>query len=141
MIALKKTLMRFKFIDLLEEITMRVFQKLIGGLAQNQKQNLAKSQNVWEDYKKSVINGTNNTYSSFNPEFTNNTDLQLELKLNKCVFCEVLEVHDELNLAPLMCEYDSIFTFAIADYIIFERPKTIAEGFNCCVFRYLPRAG
>ncbi|MFX1427702.1 MAG: L-2-amino-thiazoline-4-carboxylic acid hydrolase [Promethearchaeota archaeon] len=123
-------------IDEMLELSMRIFQKLVGPLADMQKEELKRADDKWKTFKESIIHGTRSTYSSFKPKFIKNDEKVLEFHLNKCIFYEVFKVHKELVLAPILCFYDEIFAEAVEEWITFERPKTIANGEDYCQFCY-----
>ena len=84
-----------------------------------------------------MIFGTNNTFISFEPQFIQNDEKVLEFHLNNCIFYNIFQAHGEISLAPLLCYYDDIFASAVEEWIEFKRPKTIADGFEYCQFRYI----
>ncbi|MFX1281691.1 MAG: L-2-amino-thiazoline-4-carboxylic acid hydrolase [Promethearchaeota archaeon] len=124
-------------IDDMLEISMKIFQELVGPLAAMQKRKLKNEDDKWQTFKESTIDDTRSTYSSFNPEFVNNNDKVLEFHLNKCIFYEVFKAHGELPLAPVLCLYDKLFAEAVEEWIVFKRPKTIAHGEKYCQFCYM----
>jgi hypothetical protein len=134
--ALKVILSLDVSIDEMKEISMKIFQKLVGPLADVLKNELELANNKWETFKEGTINGTKSTYNSFNPEFVKNNDRELEFHFHKCVFYEVFKANGELDLAPILCFYDNIFTKAVEEWIDFKRPKTIANGEEYCQFCY-----
>ncbi len=135
--ALKKESTFSTSIEQVKNIMMEIFQDFVGPLAEMQKNGLQNSDNKWKKFKDSTIFGTDNTYSSFNPEFIKNDDKILEFHLKKCIFFEVFKVHEELSLAPILCFYDDIFANAVDEWIDFKRPKTIADGDVLCQFCYI----
>lgn len=135
--ALKKESTFSTSIEQVKNIMMEIFQDFVGPLAEMQKNGLQNSDNKWKKFKDSTIFGTDNTYSSFNPEFIKNDDKILEFHLKKCIFFEVFKVHEELSLAPILCFYDDIFANAVDEWIDFKRPKTIADGDDLCQFCYI----
>lgn len=124
-------------IDQVKDILMEIFRDFVGPLAEMQKDGLKNTSDKWKKFKQSTIFGTNNTYSSFDPEFVKNNDNELAFHLKKCVFYEVFKVNDELSLAPILCFYDDIFAEAVEEWISFKRPKTIADGDDYCQFCYI----
>lgn len=124
-------------IDDMLEISMKIFQELVGPLAAMQKQKLKIVDDKWKTFKESTIDDTRSTYSSFNPEFVKNNEKVLEFHLSKCIFYEVFKAHKQLPLAPVLCFYDKIISEAVEEWIAFERPKTIAHGEEYCQFRYI----
>jgi len=126
-------------IDDIKEISIKIFQELVGPLADMQKNELNMVENKWKTFKESTINGTSTTYSSFNPKFIKGNEEVLEFHLNKCIFYEVFKVHEELALAPILCFYDHIFAAAVEEWIDFKRSKTIADGADYCQFCYIFR--
>ena len=135
--ALKKESTFSTSMEQVKDIMMEIFQDFVGPLAEMQKNGLRNSDNKWKKFKDSTIFGTDNTYSSFNPEIIKNDDKMLEFHLKKCIFFEVFKVHEELSLAPILCFYDDIFANAVEEWIDFKRPKTIAEGDDLCQFCYI----
>jgi len=135
--ALKKESTFSTSIEQVKNIMMEIFQDFVGPLAEMQKNGLQNSDNKWKKFKDSTIFGTDNTYSSFNPEFIKNDDKILEFHLKKCIFFEVFKVHEELSLAPILCFYDDIFANAVDEWIDFKRSKTIADGDDLCQFCYI----
>ena len=135
--ALKKESTFSTSMEQVRDIMMEIFQEFVGPLAEMQKNGLRNSDNKWKKFKDSTIFGTDNTYSSFNPEFIKNDEKILEFHLKKCIFFEVFKVHEELSLAPILCFYDDIFANAVEEWIDFKRPKTIAEGDDLCQFCYI----
>ena len=140
-IALYRALKKQSFLSIsigqVKEIMMKIFLDFVGPLAEMQKDGLKNSSDKWKKFKETTIFGTNNTYSSFKPEFVKDDDKLLEFHLNKCIFFEVFKVHGELSLAPVLCFYDNIFAEAVEEWISFKRPKTIADGANYCQFCYI----
>ncbi len=123
-------------IDKLREISMEIFRDLVGSLAEMQKSRLKNATDKWRSFKEATIFGTENTYSSFDPEFIQNDEKTLIFHLNKCVYFEVFEVHNEQSIAPILCDYDEIFAEVVKEWISFTRPKIIAEGDKFCEFCY-----
>lgn len=126
-------------LDLIKKLIMRIFREFIGPLAEMQKNGLKKSEDKWNKFKEQTVFGTENTYSSFEPLFVKNDDTMLEFHLKRCVYYDVFKAHGELDLAPILCYYDDIFAEAIQEWINFERPKTIADGYAYCQFIYFPK--
>lgn len=134
--ALKKDFSLSISKEQLKDIMMEIFREFVGPLAEMQKNGLQKSNNKWKKFKDFTIFGTNNTYSSFEPEFVKNDEKTLEFHLKKCIFFEVFKAHGEISLAPILCSYDDIFAIAVEKWISFNRPKTIADGAEYCQFCY-----
>lgn len=122
--------------ELVSKIMNEVFVEFVGYLADMQRRGLENVEDKWKKFKTSTIYGTENTYSSFLPEFVENTDSRLTFDLKKCVFMEVLQSHNESELGSIMCDYDYIFSNAISEWITFERPQTIEAGDAKCTFSY-----
>ncbi|MHA1931962.1 MAG: L-2-amino-thiazoline-4-carboxylic acid hydrolase [Promethearchaeota archaeon] len=139
--ALKKQSFLSISIDQVKGIIIKTFRDFVGPLAEMQREGLKDSANKWKKYKDTTIFGTNNTYSSFDPEFVRNDNKILEFHLKKCVFFEVFRAHNELSLAPILCLYDNIFAEAVEEWISFKRPKTIADGDDYCQFCYTFKNG
>jgi hypothetical protein len=139
--ALKKDPSISTSTEQVKDIMIRIFQDFVGPLAEMQKNGLQNSDNKWKKFKDSTIFGTDNTYSSFDPEFIKNDSKILEFHLKKCIFVEVFKVHGELSLAPILCFYDDIFANALEEWIDFKRPKTIADGDGYCQFLYILKVG
>lgn len=135
--ALKKLSFLSVSINQVKDIMLNIFRGFVGPLAEMQKDGLKNSGDKWQKFKESTIFGTNNTYSSFEPEFIKDDDEKLEFHLKKCVFYEVFNAHDELSLAPILCFYDDIFAEAVEEWISFIRPKTIVSGDDFCQFCYI----
>lgn len=74
-------------------------------------------------------------------EVTRADDDALEFTVNRCRF---VEVYRDLGLghlaATLSCNRDGAFATAFDPSIELERPQTIAEGADTCLFRYRRRA-
>ena len=119
-----------------KDIMMELFREFVGPLAEMQRNRLKNAPNKWKAFKDSTIFGTNNTYSSFEPEFIQNNEQTLEFHLHKCIFYEIFRSHGEEALAPILCAYDEIFAEVVEDWISFQRPETIADGFKQCDFLY-----
>jgi len=124
-------------IDQVKDIMMEIFRDFVGPLAEMQKNSIKNSADKWKKFKETTIFGTNNTYSSFKPEFIKNDNNMLEFHLRHCVFFEVFKAHGELSLAHILCFYDDIFAEAVEEWISFKRPKTIADGAEYCQFYYI----
>lgn len=135
--ALKKESSISISIDQVKDILMDIFRDFVGPLAEMQKDGLKNATDKWKKFKETTIFGTNNTYSSFKPEFVKNDINTLEFHLKHCVFYEVFRAHGELSLAPILCFYDDIFAEAVEEWISFIRPKTIADGDDFCQFCYI----
>lgn len=125
-------------LDLIKNLMMRTFREFVGPIAEMQKNGLKNVNDKWEKFREQTVFGTKNTNSSFDPVFIKNNDNNLEFHLNRCVFYEILNAHGEPDLAPILCDYDSIFSEAVQEWITFRRPKTIADGFPSCHFVYFP---
>lgn len=134
--ALKEYLVPKISLEDFSKIMMEIFRDLVGSLAEMQKQQINHATNKWKSFKEATVFGTENTYSSFEPVFIQNDDGVLKFQLNKCIYFEVFKVHNELALAPILCNYDEIFAEAVDEWILFTRPKMIAEGDNYCEFKY-----
>ena len=134
--ALKKESSISISIDQVKDIMMDIFYNFVGPLADMQKNGLKNTTDIWKKFRETTVFGTNNTYSSFEPEFIRNDNKILEFHLKKCVFFEVFNVHGELSLAPILCFYDDIFAEAVEEWISFKRSKTIADGDEYCQFSY-----
>jgi len=134
--ALKDRVSHSISIDKLNEIMLEIFRDLVGSLAEMQKSRIKNASDKWKSFKETTIFGTENTYSSFEPEFIQNDEKILKFHLNKCVFFEVFKVHDEQSIATILCNYDQIFAEAVEEWIFFTRPKIIAEGDDLCEFCY-----
>ena len=124
-------------LDQVKDVLMDIFRDFVGPLVEMQKNGLKNSDDKWKKFKETTIFGTNNTYSSFEPEFVDNDEKVLEFHLKKCIFFEVFKAHDEISLAPILCFYDEIFAEAVEEWISFKRPKTIADGADYCQFCYI----
>ena len=134
--ALKAVISPIISLNQVKEIMMELFREFVGPLADMQKNRLKNATNKWKAFKDATIFGTNNTYSSFEPEFIQNNEQTLEFHLHKCIFYEIFRSHGEEALAPILCAYDEIFAEAVANWISFQRPETIADGFKQCNFQY-----
>jgi len=134
--ALKKEPSLSISIDQVKDIVMNIFRDFVGPLVEMQKNGIKNSTDKWKKFRETTVFGTNNTYSSFDPEFIRNDNKILEFHLKKCVFFEVFKAHDELSLAPILCYYDDILAEAVEEWISFKRPKTIADGDEYCQFCY-----
>jgi len=120
-----------------KNILMEIFRDFVGPLTEMQKNGLKNSADKWTKFKETTVFGTNNTYSSFEPEFIRNDDKILEFHLRKCIFFEIFKAHGELSLAPILCFYDDIFAEVVDEWISFERPKTKDDGNEYCQFCYI----
>jgi len=138
--ALKEIMSPSYSLDKLREISMEIFRDLVGSLAEMQTSRLKNATDKWKSFKDATIFGTENTYSSFDPEFIQNDEKTLIFHLNKCVYFEVFKVHNEQSIAPILCNYDEIFAEAVDQWISFTRPKIIAEGDDFCEFCYRLKA-
>jgi hypothetical protein len=134
--GLKDKVSRSISIDQLNEILMAIFRELVGSLAEMQRNQIENASDKWKSFKEATIFGTENTYSSFEPEFIQNDEKVLKFHLNKCIFFEVFKVHDEQSIASILCNYDQIFAEAVEEWIFFTRPKIIADGDDLCEFCY-----
>jgi len=92
--------------------------------------------NASDKWKMHQINGNENNYSSFEPEFIQNNEKMLRFHLNKCIFSEVFKVHSEQSMTSILCNYDEIFAEAVDEWISLTSPKIIAEGDEFCEFCY-----
>ncbi|NVM55884.1 MAG: L-2-amino-thiazoline-4-carboxylic acid hydrolase [Candidatus Helarchaeota archaeon] len=134
--ALKVVISPTISLNQVKEIMMETFREFVGPLAEMQRNRLKNVTNKWDAFKDTTIFGTNNTYSSFEPEFVQTDETILEFHLHKCIFYEVFRAHGEESLTPILCAYDDIFAEAVEEWIIFQRPKTIADGYEQCIFYY-----
>lgn len=134
--ALKEIISPTYPLDNLREIAMEIFRDLVGSLAEMQKNCIQNAIDKWKSYKDVTIYGTENTYSSFDPEFIQNNEKKLIFHLNKCIYFEVFKAHNEQSIAPILCNYDEIFAEAVDEWISFTRPNIIAEGDDFCEFCY-----
>jgi hypothetical protein len=140
-LAFDKTLSdkQLTFDDLKERI-LSIYRTMLTNLLEQQKEQLAASENPWKAFVEMTRKGNESLYDNefFSLEMIEDSDSCFGFDLHRCIYFEIFNKNDRPDLGPILCEYDWLLAEAVEQWITFERLEAIALEGKKCTFRYYP---
>ena len=122
----------------LKEIVLSIYHAMLQDYLKDEAEKLEHSEDSWSAFVDWVRKGNEANY--VNEYFQlNEVEMQegcLGFDIQKCFYFDFLWEAGKPELCPILCEYDSIFSDFVGNWIQFLRHETIATGGKCCTFRY-----
>ncbi|MHA2060382.1 MAG: L-2-amino-thiazoline-4-carboxylic acid hydrolase [Candidatus Ranarchaeia archaeon] len=138
-IALADTLQTLNFSkDELQTHVLTIYKAMLQGVMGNQAQTLKSSENAWQTFIDSTKAGNARLYDNdfFQMKTVEESPDRFGFDINRCLYVEIFQQNNRLDLAPILCAYDYLLSDNIADWVQFDRQETIANGDLRCTFRY-----
>ncbi|NHK30039.1 MAG: hypothetical protein FK730_01720 [Asgard group archaeon] len=130
---------QLSFDDLKEQI-LSVYRAMLSSLLEQQKGQLAVSENPWKAFVEMVRKGNESLYDNefFSLQMVEDSDTCFGFDLHRCIYFEILNKNGRPDLGPILCEYDWLLAEAVEQWITFDRLEAIALEGKKCTFRYFP---
>ena len=140
--ALHKSFQEKKItLEELEQHVMGIYEKIMEVMIQPQVSAYEKDPNSWANFIETSVEGTKQTYSEdeFKVEFLQADEAILAFDIHKCFYFEIFQKNNMPELGPIQCSFDIVMANPLKRWIRFERKRKIADGDDCCTFRYYPK--
>ncbi len=117
---------------------MAIYKTMMLPILQPQKLQYMSSKNPWKAFKEATKKGNIINYENkfFQCKTVIDNSEEFGFDLNHCVYFDIFKENNCEDIAPLLCDYDTIISENISPWVTFDRKETIAEGFERCTFRY-----
>jgi hypothetical protein len=122
----------------LKDTVMSIYRAMLQDYFKAEIAGLEQSENPWKAFVEWTRKGNDANYNNeyFQVLEVNQNEECFGFDIQKCLYFDIFREAGKPELGPILCEYDSLLTEAISDWIIFTRHETIANGDELCKFRY-----
>ena len=123
--------------ELLKQM-MDIYINMMLPVLQPQKLQYMSSRNPWKAFKEATKKGNVLNYENefFQCKTVIDNSEEFGFDLNHCVYFDVFKENNCKDIAHLLCHYDRIILDNLSKWVAFNGKETIADGFECCTFRY-----
>ncbi|MFX1605841.1 MAG: L-2-amino-thiazoline-4-carboxylic acid hydrolase [Promethearchaeota archaeon] len=122
----------------LKETVLSIYRLMLQEYFKEEITKLGQSDDSWNAFIEWARKGNETNYINeyFQLEEIPQEEGCFGFDIHKCLYFDILREAGKPELGPILCDYDSIFSDFVEDWIQFTRHETIATGDNRCTFRY-----
>ncbi|MHA2276645.1 MAG: L-2-amino-thiazoline-4-carboxylic acid hydrolase [Candidatus Kariarchaeaceae archaeon] len=137
--AMEETLTdKISTVDDLKEHVMVVYKYIMKSYLEMQRSRYLKTQDKWDLFLTEAKHGNDELYDNdyFKLVVVNENGNSYGFDLHQCFYYDIFVANDKEYLGPILCDFDYLLADNLNRWIVFDRDKTIAGGYQTCNFRF-----